>query len=260
MEVIRSADNLKLKHVKKLLADKAYRAENAQYVVEGARWVLDAANFKPQAFCAVFVCQSRAEKFSELLAVVHQSVKASLIFTVESRVFDKIADTEHSQGILAVLAQDTAIRALGDFCLYLNGIRDPGNLGTIIRTAAAAGFNDVILDACADVYNPKTVRSSMSALLKVHVFCAQDISLGALKQNGYTVYAADMRGENIFSATHRPKKAVLIIGSEADGVDGGLLQLADTVVSIPMRDTESLNAAVSAGIILYQLKNFEGSL
>ena len=247
MEKITSNDNLKIKHIKKLLDNKKYRRECGEYIAEGARWISDAYFHKPGLFAGIFVKESCAVKFAELLEGKEN------VYTVLDAVFDKISDTGHSQGILAVLRILTAKEnPQSPYCLYLDSIRDPGNLGTVIRTAAAAGFNDIVLDGCADAYNPKTVRSTMSALIKANLF-EQENLIPILKQNGYKILAADMNGENIFTLSQKPDKIVLIIGSEADGIRPELKSLADKTVSIPMQNTESLNAAVSAGIIMYQL-------
>ena len=276
METIRSLDNSKVKHVKKLLADKSYRAECFQYVAEGARWVSDALSMEIVArftgaeatespfpvefdlFAGVFVKESCLERFAALITLAEQKIGTEKIFAVADTVFDKAADTKHSQGILAVLRSGNAdVRTtFGSLCLFLDGIRDPGNLGTIIRTAVAAGFNDIVLDGCADVYNPKVVRSAMSAFLKAHFWhTLYDEYIEKIRQKNYQIYAADMNGENIFTLQEKPEKICLIIGSEADGIRPGLLKLADKIVSVPMKNTESLNAAVAAGILMYGLGN-----
>ena len=256
MEVIRSFDNSKIKHVKKLLADKTYRAEHGEYVAEGLRWVLDALDFAPAAFCAVFVSESGAERLTKLSESAKNRIGAKNVFTVADAVFAKISETEHSQGVLAVLKIRGGKVGRNPRYLYLDGIRDPGNLGAIIRTAVAAGFNDIFLAGCADAFNPKSVRSTMSALLRADIVELKG-GVGTvefLKRDGYKIYAADMGGENIFTITEKPAKICLIIGGEADGVSPEALRLADKTVSIPMDNTESLNAAVAAGIIMYQLR------
>ena len=265
METIRSHDNSKIKHIKKLLVDKQYREEQHSFVAEGARWVYDALNFltvnpvcAKETFRAVFVKESRAEAFAELIKTIKSNVGADKIFAVADAVFDKISDTEHSQGILAELGQPpNSISFQSPHMLYLDRIRDPGNLGTIIRAAIAAGYNGIILDNCADAFGPKVVRSTLGALLKADIRTAWEGCIESLKNyviNGnYQIFAADMNGENVFTLTQKPEKLCLIIGSEADGIRPELLKLADKTVSIPMQRTESLNASVAAGILMYQL-------
>ena len=262
METIISFDNSKIKHVKNLLGDKKCRKEFGEYAVEGSRWIFDALNteYAAELFCGVFVKESCVEKFASLIRTAEQKIGAQYIFMVADNVFDKVSETEHSQGILANLKIRTVLGATGQYILYLDRIRDPGNLGTIIRTAVAAGFSDILLDGCTDIYSPKVARSTMSALLKIAFTMVQDGKnpLDSLKTGGYKILAADMEGENIFTYCKKSAKIVLIIGSEADGVHPKLLKFADKIVSIPMRQIESLNASVSAGIIMYQLIQNKG--
>ena len=135
-------------------------------------------------------------------------------------------------------------------CLLLDGVRDPGNLGTIIRTAAAAGYKRIYLKDCADPFNPKTVRASMSGVFGV-TLCSvgEDFS----RYLGVPVYAADMGGENVF---HTEKKDVCIaLGGEANGLSPEVRAAAEKIVSVPMEaGSESLNVAVAAGILMYALK------
>ena len=139
-------------------------------------------------------------------------------------------------------------------CIVLDGVADPGNVGAIIRTANAAGYDEIYLtDDCADAYAPKSVRASMSGVFftKLYIGTRAEI-INALK--GTPVVVADMHGENVFSF-QAPQKFALVIGNEANGVSSELNNIATHTVKIPMRATqESLNAAVSAGILMYQLK------
>lgn len=175
---------------------------------------------------------------------------------ISDRVFDKISDTINSQGILAISPIPQFDGKLkGKFCLYLDRIRDPGNLGTILRTAVACGFTDIILDDCVDVYNPKTIRSSMSAFTRCNFISAETFVF----PKEMTLVYADMRGESIseVACSLRGKEVCLIIGSEADGVSERLRRQANVSVSLPMSDAiESLNAAVSASVIMYYLRYF----
>ena len=258
METIRSHDNSKIKHIKKLLDDKKYREEHGEYVVEGKRWVIDALapsiNCPASNVLGLFIRESSVEGFAEFIKFAENKIGAENVFAVADNVFDKVADTGHSQGVLAILGFKGRLLSWEGSALYLDRIRDPGNLGTIIRTAVATGFNHIYLDNCADVYSPKVVRSTMGALLKADICKPLETTIEVLNFRGYQIFAADMNGENIFTLSEKPEKICLIIGSEADGIRPELLKLADKIVSIPMQNTESLNAAVAAGILMYQLK------
>jgi len=251
MEIISSSDNAKIKHIKKLLADKKYRAGSLEYVAEGKRWVLDALAFNKEVVKSVFVCESAIKLFVEQLVGVDY-------FIVKQSIFEKITDTKTSQGILAVVKVSPFKIAFestrNSKILYLDKIRDPGNLGTIIRTAIGAGYKNIILDECADVYSPKVVRSTMSALLHADFLDITANQLSEYRHKGFAVIAASLDGKNVFTFSKRFDKMVLIIGSEADGIRQEYLKLANEKVSIPMEKIESLNAAVSAGILMYQLR------
>ena len=170
-------------------------------------------------------------------------------------LFEKIADTVNSQGVMAIapMAPFQNIPS-DDFCLYLDRIRDPGNLGTIFRSAAACGIKDIILDDCVDIYNPKTIRSSMGMYTRCNFIPAtENVS------DGYMLVCADADGKDIRQATAdlRGRPICLVIGNEADGVSKELLSRADLTVSLPMcKNVESLNAAVSASIAMYWFKYF----
>ena len=141
-----------------------------------------------------------------------------------------------------------------NYCLFLDRIRDPGNLGTILRTAVACGFNDVYCYSCVDLYNPKVVRSSMSAILKLNVIESNEEVLSRLNEYGYEILCADMNGENIFDCSFLDKKVCLIIGNEANGVSDTVLSKSTKTISLPMQNIESLNAGVCASVMMYQIK------
>ena len=136
----------------------------------------------------------------------------------------------------------------------MDRVRDPGNMGTIIRTALAVGFKDIYCRDCVDFYNPKVVRSAMSAVSRVNAFEVDEQILSRLKSYGYTVLCADMDGDSIFEYNIKSDKVCLVLGNEANGVDDEVLALSDTVVSLPMQEAESLNVGVCASVMMYQLR------
>ena len=193
----------------------------------------------------VFVAESYAEKnpFSEE-STIH----------VSDDVFRFLSDEKTPQGILCRVKIPTrTLRAPQGKCLFLDGVSDPGNLGTIIRTANAAGYQEIYLtDECADPYSPKSVRASMSGVFFTTLYrSTRKEILSAL--SGTPMIVADMGGENVFSF-RAPEKFALAIGNEANGISEETFQNAAYTVKIPMMATqESLNAAISAGIIMYEL-------
>lgn len=143
------------------------------------------------------------------------------------------------------------------FMLFLDGIQDPGNMGTIIRTADAFNIDGIILgEGCVDPYNSKVVRSTMGSIFRVPLYiCKNSIeSLLELKGKGFNIIATSLRGISIYNVDFNfNKKFLCIIGNEANGVSPKILDFADRQIKIPMPgNAESLNAGVAASIIMYE--------
>ena len=141
--------------------------------------------------------------------------------------------------------------------LFLENLQDPGNLGTIMRTAEGAGMTGLILSkGSVDFYNPKTVRSTMGSLFRVPFVYAEDLkkALHAAKKQGITLYAAHLEGTNDYDKERWNSKSGILIGNEANGLSEDISELADVKVKIPMcGKLESLNASIAAGILMYEL-------
>ncbi len=182
----------------------------------------------------------------------------SLTVRVSDEVFRYLSDEKTPQGILCrVRIPQIALCAPKGSCLLLDGVADPGNVGAILRTANAAGYTEVYMtETCADPYAPKSVRASMSGVFFTTIYQGDKASLlETLKETPIVV--ADMNGESVFRF-NPPKRFALVIGNEANGVSEAVRAQAAHTVKIPMSATqESLNAAVSAGIIMYVLKKEE---
>ena len=223
------------------LADKKFRREYGEYLVEGSKPVHEciAANGE---VVDIICTPDNAEIFPD--AVV-----------VSESVFKVISSEKTPQGVIATVKLPVnAVRPPSGGCLILDRIRDPGNVGTIIRTANAAGYNDLYLIDCADPYSPKAVRASMGGIFFINVMCCTlNEALAALKNT--LLITADMGGEDIFKF-RPPSKFCICVGNEGSGVCRQIKDLSSYTVSIPMRKTcESLNAAISAAIAMYALKN-----
>ena len=168
--------------------------------------------------------------------------------------FAAVCDEKTPQGIAAeVVIPERSVQPPQGRCLLLDGLQDPANVGAIIRTAVAAGYEDVYLAGCADPFSPKSVRASMSGVFFARIMQGtQEEILSAIA--GMPVIAADMGGEDVFSYA-APEKFCLAVGSEGSGLSALVRSRADVTVRIPMdARTESLNAAVSAGILMYALR------
>lgn len=223
------------------LSDKKFRKQLGLYLVEGVKSVRECVF----SGCAVekIIC---TERFSD-------EFEGSV--TVSDGVFKGISTEASPQGVLALVKiPDTAPKPASGNCLLLDCLQDPGNIGTVIRTANAAGYNEIYMINCADPFSPKAVRASMGGIFRVKVYCGEREDV-LEKVGAYSLICADMGGENIFTFIP-PEKFCLCIGNEGSGISPEILSRAKHTVKIPMRETcESLNAAVSAGIAMYALKN-----
>ena len=257
--IITSKDNELIKNIKKL-KDKKYRDERNEFIVEGIKMVGEAikeeANIKNIIICDD--CYNNCEIPSELK---YEIAKRKIIY-VSQKVFDSITDVTNPQGILAVVEKNKVndIDYKQDFFLILDDIQDPGNIGTILRTADSINLNQIIVSSkTADAFNPKVVRSTMGAIFRINVIVCEDLSgvISQLKKHKVKIAVTDLKTDkSIYDVDY--KKTAVIIGNEANGVSEKLLERADVKIKIPMTGkTESLNAAVATGIILYEKQRQE---
>lgn len=242
MEIITSPDNKTVKRIGKL-KQKKYRAEYGEFFVEGYKNVLDTCSAAPELVKCVVLSASAYAKFGDKFSDCETVV-------VEDGLFDKLTETENGQGVLSINAIPKSAFPRANACILLDRVRDPGNVGTILRTAVACGY-DVVANNCADIYSPKVVRSAMSAIVKCNI--GTDIDTAELKAHGYELIVADMHGENVFAAEHSDKYCI-VIGNEAEGVSEDIIQSADRRLSVPQENIESLNAAVAAAVMMFALK------
>lgn len=239
--VITSVDNAKVQEVAKL-ADKKYRKLSQSYVIEGERLVRDAI-FHGAQVQSIFVAESAKGKLDFADATI-----------VSDRVFAKMSTTVNSQGVLAVakIPQNELSTPNGN-CLILDNLQDPGNIGTLIRTAVACGFTDIYAVNCADVYSPKVVRSAMSAHFCLRLHQTDDIAKVFEVASKNTILACDMGGKNIFDCKFTGNVA-LVLGNEGNGLSSYSRQKSHDTVSLPMANSfESLNVAVAGSVIMYQI-------
>ena len=248
---ITSASNARYKYIKSL-SRKKDRMKNREYTVEGKKSVSDAiASDKVVSLIAVSEGFYEREDFS-----YPENVQ---LLKVSDFIFDNLCDTEAPQGIIAVIKMDDDSGFYPDTSkayVYCDGINDPGNLGTIIRTADAAGFSGVILSAgTVDVYNPKTVRASMGSFFNIPIIgnkCAED--LAKYKKCGFTLYGGALNENTIdYRSADFKKPSIIIVGNEANGITEEVLELCESVKIPILGSAESLNAAVAAGILMYEL-------
>ena len=255
MQVITSKENETVKTIKKL-KDKKYRDETGLYIIEGIK-ILEEAIEEKARIRKIIICEECLKAGDLEQKVLYEIAKYNCIY-VNSKVFNSLTDVVAPQGIMAVIEKpnkDIKIKYDQDIILALDGIQDPGNLGTILRTADSVNLKQIIVTKnTADSYNPKVVRSTMGAILRIKIIETDDLAktLKEAKKNKFKIVATSLDTNNSIYDIDYNKK-VIVIGNEANGVSKEIQELADNKVKIPMLGkTESLNASVATGIILYE--------
>ena len=255
MQIITSKDNEIIKNIRKL-KEKKYRDANNEYLIEGIKLIKEAVEEKAKIKLIV-VCEESIEDGDIDQKLLYEIAKYDCIY-VNKKVFSILTDVQNPQGILAVIEKknnEENINYKEDIIVVLDGIQDPGNLGTILRTIDSVGLSQVIVSKeTADSYNPKVVRSTMGAIFRVNVIESEDLlkTLKNLKKHKYKIMATSLENNNSIYDVEYNKK-VIVIGNEANGVSKNVLEYADEKIKIPMLGkTESLNASVATSIILYE--------
>lgn len=247
MELVTSRQNNLIRHVKKLACDRKYRRSCGEFLCEGPKMLSEAERwgFPPR----VIVGTDEAQ--------LHQwEGRAAKCVLVEPQLLAYAADTETPQGVLFTCEMPEPVQGLpGERLLVLDGVQDPGNVGTILRTADAFGAEALILlPGCADPWSPKTVRSTMGACFRLPVLsCTLEKLEQMLKETGIPLYATALRQDTRDIRDADLSRAAVVIGSEGRGVSEQVLNACEMTLKIPMRERcESLNAAMAAGIVLWE--------
>lgn len=227
--------------------EKKYRFQDGVFVTEGVKTVNEAI-LNGQDVTIIAATEAVMPKIAACTAQV---------ITVSDEVFKYISDETTPQGALAVIVRRTsAVKKPTGSALILDGIKDPGNMGTIIRTAAALNYKDLYLIGCVDPYSPKCVRASMSGIYFVNIYETDlETALAAVKSANLKVVALDMAGKDLKGCNPQKNGVCIIVGSEANGLSPAARKGADEILSIKMEaQSESLNAAVALSIAMYSLK------
>lgn len=245
MDIIVSKNNTALVEARKLL-DGKFRDKSGQFLVEGVKLINEAVKFN-QVFDKVFVSKSAESKLGALLSGL-----TCRKFVVEDNAFETLTDTVTSQGVAAVINKPSQKQPGQGKGLVLYKLQDTGNMGTILRTAAATGYNDVFLVNCADVFSPKCLRAGMSAQFVLNLIFIKEEDVLKLK-NSKQLVCCDMNGKDVFDAEVN-EQHLLFLGNEGQGLPEFILDECDMKVKLEMENNlESLNVAVSAGVVMYVL-------
>ncbi|NLX69428.1 MAG: RNA methyltransferase [Clostridiales bacterium] len=257
-EYITSPGNPSVKRLK-MLHNRKYRDLYGQYLAEGPKIVKEAL-LNGEDIWALAVSENFPwTDFKEEIGIELDTLR---VLILNEKLFNDVSDAKTPQGILAVInkrqyALDDVLNADSYFLTLLDEIRDPGNLGTIIRTVdAAAGDGVVLTKGCTDPYSPKVVRSSMGSIFRVPVYKTDDCAafLNKLLQQGVHVLVSHLNGSSLFEWPGGYKKTVLVIGNESKGVREEICECASSLIKIPIYGkAESLNASVAAGILIYEV-------
>lgn len=257
MKKITSRENPIYKSVCKLTRRK-YRDQSGRYLLEGIKPLTDALDIG-------IPIEMILRREGRHAGGVH--LDEDVTVELGAKLFDAISDTEHSQGIIAVARKlqydwesfGRLFQSNTKNIVVLDRLQDPGNLGTIIRTAEAAGYGGILLmNGCADAYAPKVVRAAAGSLLRMPILEEDDVAraAGHLHDLQRHIVVTSLDAEQYYNAVDLSKSTALIIGNEGSGVCPEFLRAADAKIKIPMSGSiESLNAAVAAGILMYQTHN-----
>ena len=279
MEIISSKDNKKIKYIRSLLEKGSIRKKNRQFVVEGIKLVDEALEYG-KVLEIVLAENLYKEIISENLSknvllaengknITNYVKKANPTTIVSDTVFKTVSETISPQGVAAIVEMPEYRLLEKDFLnqaynkngkiklLILEDTADPGNLGTIMRTAEAAGVTGVIMSkGTVDIFNPKVVRSTMGSIFRLPFAYVEDLKevIKELKKSGISFYATHLKGEKSYKAIKYSDRSAILIGNEARGLSDEVADLADIYVIIPMQGkVESLNAAVAAALMMYEV-------
>lgn len=248
MERITSRQNPLAAHIRKLNTSRAHRRTSGEFTGEGPKLLAEAVKAGAE-LTAVVTAQGNALELPDQVRGVE----------VPSDLLQSLCDTKTPQGVLFVgkIPSLTAPEILpGSRYLVLDGVQDPGNVGTIWRTADALGADGLILvNGCADPFSPKTVRSTMGACFRLPVYEVEAQELPVLlERSNLPLYATALREDTVDVRQADLSRAAVVIGSEGRGISDQLLELCSKTLKIPMRERcESLNAAVAATVVLWEM-------
>lgn len=255
MSLISSPQNERVKLVRGLQSQAKLRRQSRQFVLEGVRLIRDALDNGARPVFAFYT--EEAAQIQPAKHLVKRLVDIPVpCLAVTDVLMRDMSDTETPQGVLAVFPMpDLAVPDQPGLVVIVDGWRDPGNLGTVMRTAAAAGVDLLVLPpGTVDAFNPKTVRASMGAIFRLPIVARSWAEIGAQFSN-MAFYLADAAGDVPYDQVDWSRPSVIVIGGEANGFGEAAHDVPHTVINIPMMPgAESLNAGVAAALMIYEAR------
>lgn len=252
---IESKSNQIIKNAKKL-KEKKYRNESRHFLVEGFR-LLEEALKSGRTVDKIFYLLEKEDDFQHY---IQPHLSGETVYTVSEQALKEISSTVHPQGIVGIVSMDQKVRkdrntlSGNPLYLYLDGLQDPGNLGTIIRSAHAAGAGGILLGkGTVDAYSDKVLRSAMGSLFHIPIITNGVEMLDILRCEGYKLAVTSLQASKSIFEEDLTQKLILVIGNEGSGVTEEMIEKAEVLLKIPMPGgAESLNAAVAASVILFE--------
>jgi len=250
--MITSTANAKVKQLVQLQKKSRSRREQGVFIIEGSRMFSEAPR---ERIAEVYVSEGY---YHEHGGAALNGLKTEVL---ADHVFSHVSDTKAPQGILCVVKMAESpspalVSILNPFLLILDHLQDPGNLGTIFRTAEAAGVTGIIMSRdCVDIYNPKVIRSTMGSIYRMPFVYTDDLEAESkrLKAAGIGIYAAQLEGKSSYDQEDYGKKTAFMLGNEGNGLRREIAELADTYIRIPMQgEVESLNVAVAGAVLMFE--------
>ena len=248
-------NNELIKHIRKL-KDKKYRDESNEYVVEGVKLVEEAVKENAK-IKQIIVCEDTTRTYEIPTHIMLEIAKYECI-SVSDKIFNIITQVTNPQGIMAIIeknAQNAKIDYTQDIIVVLDDVQDPGNLGTILRTVDSIGLNQIIVSkGTADAFNSKVVRSTMGAIFRIKIIEVENLAqaIKEMRKHHFKLMVTSLQTKNSIYDIDFNKK-IIVIGNEANGVSKEIQDMADEKAKIPMLGrTESLNASVAAGVVMYE--------
>ena len=247
---IESKNNNLFKEIKKL-KEKKHRIKSNKDLIEGLRFVEEAIKSKVSIDSIIFT-ESFKEKNPDLFLKINENIK---LIQMNETLLKQLCSTENPQGIVGVINMQNKELKSGELVVLVDKVQDPGNMGTIIRTAHAAGAAGIVMTkGTVDIYNDKTLRSTMGSIFYIPI--VEDDSLDfvkSLKKEGYKLVVSSLQGKNNFFEENLQGKVMIAVGNEGNGVSDEVYDIADIKVKIPMPgEAESLNVAVATSIMIYE--------